>query len=180
MTQSSSDTTVDFPSTGKITQNEPTSCDSQHSKYAPCSWCLIALLKHSWLATDRPVHLSISLTTIPLSSYSLFVGPWFWTPKASPTTRILYYFDRMFTGCDAWRFVNTRYEVHRLMWCVTGHPGVHWSVHSGNFWASSWILGLNFELVVHKQPQHTTAPWCGNSIKKMDKFLEFFFLWLIW
>ena len=74
---------------------------------------------------------------------------------------VLYYFDQMFTGCDVWRFVNVRYEVHRLMWCVTGHPGVHWSVHSRNFWASSWILGLNLELVGHKQTSthYSTLTW---------------------
>ena len=40
MTQSLSDTAIDLPSTGKPSQDGPTSCDSQHSRYALCSRCL--------------------------------------------------------------------------------------------------------------------------------------------
>ena len=90
---------------------------------------------------------------------------------------LLYYFDRMFTGCDAWRFVNTWYEVHRFMWCVTGHPSVHihWTPEFfgpvPEFWAS-WtppvmahtVVRLQFQLigwwlihsrsVINLTPQH--------------------------
>ena len=61
--------------------------DSQHPRYAPCSWSLISflvkLLKHGGLAIDRIVQLSTSSIMTPFLTYSLTVDQWFWTKARS-------------------------------------------------------------------------------------------------
>jgi hypothetical protein len=51
---------------------------------------------------------------------------------------ILYHFDQVFTGCDAWGSWIHRCTVHKQMWCVTLPKNVHTYHHSsqtiGRFW----------------------------------------------
>ena len=139
MTQSLSHIAIYLPSTGKTSQDAPTSCDSQLSRYAPCSRCLIVLLKRptSNGSLSSFVHLLDDDSTLIIFS---FCRPVLLDESESDDTRILgggrwnreRWWHRLIQVCRRWRYLvlESAFHLQVSLVCGRGTPVVDMLAHS--------------------------------------------------